>query len=93
MTSLGMESRPGWSSCTLDRPFSGYAARLTCLDPSLLRKNQMSRGGHSHLCVPAGQARPGALGYWSMNIKGGKCERREAEDRRDKGRKTGGEHR
>lgn len=93
MTPLSMEGRDGWSSCTLDRPFSGYTALLTHFHPPLLMKNQLSRGGHSDLCDPAGQARPGALGHWSMNIKGGKCKRHEAGDRRGKERRPGGEHR
>lgn len=35
--------------------------------------------GHSHLCDPTGQVRPGALGHWSMDLKGGKCGRGQKE--------------
>lgn len=82
--------RDGRSSCTLDRPFSGYTARLARFDSLSLLKNQLTRGGHSQLCDPAGQARPGALGHWNMNIKGVKHERLEAGDRRNKGRRSRG---
>lgn len=61
-------------------PCSGYRAGPDLwFTSTIAHEESESIMGHSHLCDPAGQVRPGVLGHWSTALKGNKCGRGQKE--------------